>query len=359
MPLPESTTVDNSRDDISAALSKLESAGNTPAGDPPPPPQSPVGDPPKPSAGATPPAPGASSTPGQPGAAAAAPAGATPPAPVVEVKPPASWKPEMHAHWKTLPAPVQQEVLRREREIGGLQQGSAQAREFMGQFQQIAQPYQQYFAMYGNNNPLEAFRDYLQTVSILRMGSPQERASRLAMAVHEFGVDIQLLDGYLTQIAKTGGLRVPGGQQPGHQPGGQQQFRDPRVDQLLEYQETQLQESVATELETFAADPKHEFYEQVRGTMADYLDFQASRNVRVTLQQAYDYACKMDDTVQATMTQRSAQTAAARGAQAVAAARAAATPGAGAAAPARTPTATGTGTRADDIRESIDKLTSA
>ena len=355
--------VDNSRDDILASITKLEADPDNTAGTPPaesapgsPPPPAPAS---TPAAGTPPPPadPAAPSTPGQPPAAATPAAGSPPPppaGPVVELKAPVSWRPEARERWKTMPVELQQEVLRREREIGiGLQQ-SAEARQLQSDFQKIAAPYAQVIATHLGGDPMKTFGEYLRTATLLRTGSPQDKAQAVAMACSEYGVDITMLDSYLAQIARGGKFQTPQVQQQ-----QAQQFRDPRVDELLAARDAEVKESVTQELDAFASDPKNVHYEQVREEMADYLEYQASKGKKVTLQQAYDYACRLDPVVQAAETKKSAQNQQLEAARKVAAARAAATPGAGAAAPAPGTQVKGTGTVGDDIRAAMEKLQDA
>lgn len=349
-----------SRDDISAAITTLETKGD---GDAPPPkadnnltPTPPASAPaalpsaaPAGDGSATPPV----ATPPQGAAAAAAAGGAGTPPNQPELKAPVSWKPQMRERWGTMSRELQEEVLRREREIAqGLERG-AESRRFMEEFNRVAQPYSQFIATYAQGNPLGAFNDYLKTATLLRMGSPAEKAQAVAMAINEYGVPVELLDEALVSVMQ-GRRFAPAGQQPGGQP---QQFRDPRLDTFLQQQEEDARTAVQEELATFAADPKHEFWDDVKLEVADILEFEASRGRKMTLEKAYEKACRDNESVQATLTARKATQTAQNGAQVVAAARAAATPGAGKAPPARAPMARANeDTVSNDIRAAIDKL---
>lgn len=363
------------RDDIAATINKLENPeGGDKGGDKGGTPAKPAAGDPKfdlnlekpaaptsgtPAAG-TPPA-----KPGQPGAAPAAEAGASTGAPAAGAsaasaivhKMPQSWKPAMSSRWEAMGkmeggVELQESILKREREVLGALQTSAEARQFLGEFNKIAAPFSQFISVHAKGNPLGAFGDYLRTATLLRTGSPVERANAVAMAIQEYGVDVNLLDRSLAHIMRGGRVAVPAGGQP-----QLQQFHDPRVDALIARLDGKENASTAAEYDAFAADPKNEFFEQVRESMADYMDLQASKNIQVTLKQAYDWACKYDDKVIATLAERKAKADLETGRQKTAAARAARTPGAGAAAPASGVTAAGTGTMSDDIRAAIDKLT--
>lgn len=263
----------------------------------------------------------------------------------------------MRERWNTLPPEVQQEVLRREREINVGLQTAADARKFHEEFSKVAGPYQQYLQTFANGNPLEAFGNYLRTATLLRTGSPQEKANAVAAAIREYGIDVTILDTALAAQLKGQPYAPPQGQPGGHQP---QPFRDPRVDDMLRMREEEMTAAMSEELETFANDPKNEFYQDVRADMADWLEFNAGRGRKVTLQQAYDYAVKNSESVQATLATRKTEAARNAGAQRVAAARQAATGGPGRAAPAsgQPPAKRGESMR-DDILGAIDTLTPA
>ena len=75
-------------------------------------------------------------------------------------------------------------------------------------------------------------------------------------------------------------------------------YQDPRVDTLLAQlqglqqsrQETIVQTAVK-EVESFGSDK--DFFEDVREDMADLLDLAAKRGLDLSLEQAYERACKM------------------------------------------------------------------
>src|SRR3990170_2620160 len=199
-------------------------------------------------------------------------------------KAPPSWKPEAHESWAQLPSNVRVEIHRRESEVYRVLQNSKEAREFHQEFQKVAQPYAMLIAQEGS--PLLAFSEYLKTGSLLRMGTPHEKAMAVARAINQFQVPIELLDAALAGTLKAG-----------NGAGGAAQFRDPRVDQLLgtlaEQQarhNQQVTEEVDGELEEFATDEKNKYFHDVRDLMADIMEVAARRNKKVSLQTAYSQA---------------------------------------------------------------------
>jgi hypothetical protein len=140
---------------------------------------------------------------------------------------------------------------------------------------------------------LTASANLMNLASRLRFGTPVEKAQLAATIVRNYGVDVNALADALD--------RMPNGQmQPLHgQPQqAQQMMTDPRVDQLLaqlqglqqQKQEAVVQKAVE-EVETFGSDK--EFFEDVREDMADLLEVAARRGIDLSLEQAYERACKM------------------------------------------------------------------
>lgn len=222
---------------------------------------------------------------------------------------PASWRPEVREKWATLPAEVQQEVMRREREVMIALQESAQARQLAEAFTTAAQPFQHIIAMEGGD-PVRSFGDYLKTATLLRSGAPQEKANAVASAIMQFGVDINMLDAALSQAVTN---------RPMPHVQNQPAPVDPRVDQILEFiganqqqKAAQAEEQALTELETFAADPKNEFFEDLRHDMADIMRLAAKRGQQVTLADAYSRAAKLHPEISKIVSQREAAAEAAR-----------------------------------------------
>ena len=303
--LQQQAAEDNTmRGDISAAISSLESQ-SPPAAEPSAPAPAPSAQP----SGAPAAAPPAQTVPtlrgeapAQPAAGAGAPplekkpvpaAAEAPKPPAAEPtaeekwasrlsKPPPSWKPQNHEHWAQIPPAARVEIHRRESETFKALTHAKEAREFVQKFNEVAQPYQMLIAQDGS--PLKTFGEYLKTASILRMGTPHEKAFAIASAIAQFQVPIDLLD-----RALAGTLQ---GQAPA--PGMGQQFRDPRVDELFtvlkqqeQVKEQQLMTEVDGELSNFANDPANTYYDYVRQDMGDLLELAARRGQKMSLQEAY------------------------------------------------------------------------
>ena len=252
--------------------------------------------------------------------AAPTPAPEAAPAPEA-LRAPASWKAGLREHWTKLAPDVQNEIVRREREIAENMRGAAEVRKFQDRFMEVASPYRHIIEAEGAD-PIKAFHDYLKTATLLRTGSPAIKAQALAGIIQQFGVPLEQLDAALVAAiqGRPQQLQQPP-QQSLQQPPQQPQFRDPRLDQLLAQAAAARAESVRAEVEAFGSDGKHEFFNDVRGTMADLMDAAEKRGVRMGLQDAYDRACLIEPEVKQTLDARAAKGGASQAARTLALAR--------------------------------------
>lgn len=230
------------------------------------------------------------------------------PAPPPGDRAPVSWKPAIREKWKALPAEVQQEVLRRERETDQVLNESAQARRMVSEFQQITSPYEMFFRQEGVN-ALQATDNLMRTAAALRTSAPPQKAQLVADMIMQFGVDTNLLDQMLT-------ARIQGGQgrqQPQYDP-GLAQLLDQRLQPIQQFM-TEIQQrrmeqqnmtlsQAQTELDMFLNDPANEFAQDVRQDMADLLELSARRGQTMSLQDAYSRATLAHPQIGSIMTQR-------------------------------------------------------
>ncbi len=215
------------------------------------------------------------------------------------LKPPQSWKPQYREKWAGLPPEVQQEVLRREKEISTTMQEAAAVRRFQEQFQQTVAPFEGMIRAEGSE-PLAAVRNLLQTAAALRTAPPAHKAQLIAQLVKSYSIPIDALDAALV------------GEQP---PAGAAQHVDPRsiaaqvrqevIGGLTQhFQQAQAAKGRA-EAEAFMASAP-EFFDDVRDEMADLLEVSARRGVAMSPKDAYDRACRLNDNVRAVLEQRAA-----------------------------------------------------
>lgn len=199
------------------------------------------------------------------------------------MKAPQAWKPQAREEWAKVPASVQAEVQRREREVDAALKESAEARKSWAQMQQTIAPYAPILQAEGLH-PVSAINDALQFATAMRTAPPGHKAQMLATLVRTFGVPIDALDAALA------GQPVPEG--AGAPP---PQMQQQNVAQLVQQQisamaERAAQERARHELESFTSTAEFMDHEPFKRFVGLVLEDAASRGVAMTLRQAYDYA---------------------------------------------------------------------
>ena len=124
----------------------------------------------------------------------ATPIAAESPAGEDQTKAPMGFSPEAREEWGATPEKVKQQIIKREQEIATAMQGTAEARRTADTVNKFVGSYQQVLAAEGAGNPMEALEGIVNTVSVLRMGSPQQKAQAMASLVGHYGVDLNTLD---------------------------------------------------------------------------------------------------------------------------------------------------------------------
>lgn len=228
---------------------------------------------------------------------------ATPPPPPTARKPPQSWKPDAREVWQNLPARVQEEVERRERETAQALNESAEARRHWQRFTEAARPYEAMLRASGGD-PVQSAEQLFRATATLQLGTQQQKADLLARMVKGYGVDIgtlenaliQQLNGQTSPQAPTGGEAAP--------------LRDPRLDILLRNMEAMQQREIERNLEKFKE--THEFFEDVRWEMGEFIKVAGARGLQLTEEEAYKRAVALHPEIQAVLEQRKQAAAAAK-----------------------------------------------
>lgn len=246
-----------------------------------------------------------------------------PPPPPQALRAPASWKPAAREHWAKLPPDVQQEVVRRETEVARVVKEAATSREMLGQMQGVLSPFAHNINATGGD-AVAMMTSLFQADNALRHGSVAEKAQTIANIIKAYGVDLMALDSTLAGQAPTSDpatmmadrLRREMDQrlQPVMQYFGQQQARHQRAMQ-------EINESASTDVQAFAAEEGHEFFEDVRDLMADIMDVHTQRGATISLQDAYERAIRMHPQVSDVLARRAESERASAAAQAAQRAR--------------------------------------
>lgn len=111
---------------------------------------------------------------------------------------PVTWRGPAKEEWKELSPTVRQEVMRRERQIDTtLTQTADQRRYAEVMFNAIA-PYEIHLKAEGANH-VQAVEHLMKMTHVMRAGTPQARARMLADLFFAHGVELALLDQYITE----------------------------------------------------------------------------------------------------------------------------------------------------------------
>src|SRR5579859_662998 len=206
---------------------------------------------------------------------------------------PSTWKPAARAEFDKLSPAIKAEIHRREADFLN---GQAQLRPDaeMGQkMRAVIEPYRMLIEAEGGT-PDRAVADLLRTAAIFRTGSVPQKYQAIVDISQQFGIDLR----YLAQAAVEQQGQPPTQGQP--QP---QQFRDPRVDQLLAQQNAERQQLPQREQATMEStvtrwmneadaqgNPKREYLGDVINEMSALVPQIRSADPTLTHAQALDAA---------------------------------------------------------------------
>jgi hypothetical protein len=154
-------------------------------------------------------------------------------------RPPSTWSPKERAAWATIPPDARAAIHRREADFMSGQAQLMPDATFGREMSKTLEPFKLFIETEGATAP-EAVHELLRSAYVLRTGTPQQKYGTLANIAHRYGLDLRAF-APRPQVGPNG-QPLPQQQQP--QP---QQFRDPRVDELLRSIQTQAQQKMAAE----------------------------------------------------------------------------------------------------------------
>jgi hypothetical protein len=143
---------------------------------------------------------------------------------------PSTWKPAARAEFDKLSPAIKAEIHRREADFLNGQAQLAPDATLGKSLRQVIEPYRHMIEGEGGT-PERAVADLFRTAAIFRTGTEQQKYQAIAIVANQFGID----------------LRRFSGQQQEPQSAEPQQFRDPRVDQLLAQQNAERQATAQRE----------------------------------------------------------------------------------------------------------------
>lgn len=198
------------------------------------------------------------------------------PEPEIVSTAPKSWPKEMHDHWAKMPKETQDYwVVREKQMLDGIEQYKGDA-SFAKQVKEALNPYMATINALGVDAPT-AIRHLLNADHQLRVGSPSQKVQYFQHLAKQYGVDL--------------GQSGQAGQEPDQQ-------QDPRLTQLQDElhqlkqvintgNQQQLDEQrnkIQNEVNSFASDPKHPYFDEVSEEIVALLKNGA------TLEDAYEKA---------------------------------------------------------------------
>src|SRR5688500_17745371 len=197
---------------------------------------------------------------------------------------PKSWNAAERAAWTAMPEAARAAAHRREENFfQGIEQYKGKAATF-DQLDAVIRPHAEIFQQTGQT-AIENVHALLNLQQVLYRGDEQTKLGTLLQIVEQSGIKAEVL--------------IQGLQNPQARP-----VQDPRYDSLArELQQTRamIQESqfkpVLSQTEAFLADPKNEHVSEPEVTAG--MEMLLKSGAAKTLQEAYDKACRLSDSVQA------------------------------------------------------------
>lgn len=208
-------------------------------------------------------------------------------------KAPVSWRPAAREQWDALPDAIKDEILKREDDVKKVNDGKAVDGQFRSQFEKTIAPFRNYIEANGGD-PFRSVHNLMATAAMLHGGTAQQKAELVKNVIKNFSVDVEMLDkalaGDLTS-AKAPTVDVAGEVKKAMQP-------------FFETVARTQQQTYNTRVQAFMADPKHEFAMDVADDMADLMEIAAKRGLELTLDQAYERACRSNPEIAKVLDER-------------------------------------------------------
>ena len=191
------------------------------------------------------------------------------PAPALEA--PKTWRPEAAAHFATLPSEVQKEILKREEDIfRGLEGYKADA-SIGKALKSVVQPYTELFQSQGID-PMQQVSGLMRAHIALATGTPEQKQQFFQHLASEYGVELSgempYVDPQVADLQK------------------QLASLQSRLNGREQQEATQARAKLQAEIEAFASDPAHTYFDEVANDIAGLLKSGAAKD----LSDAYEKA---------------------------------------------------------------------
>lgn len=201
---------------------------------------------------------------------------------------PKAWKKEMEAHWSKLDPEVRKYVNSREADVS---RGIQMYQQGHSSWNRLLTPYQKIFETYPNLDPVQLLQGVMDQHLRLAQGTPEQKRAVAAQMLKSYGLDFPTEEQPApANNAELEALKQRLGQVEGMWEAAQ------RAAQQNSYKKS------LDEVNTFSADPKNSFYDEVSEDMFVLLKKGAAN----TLPEAYELACLRNPTIRAKLQQPAA-----------------------------------------------------
>lgn len=184
---------------------------------------------------------------------------------------PKTWRPEAAAKFAALPPEVQQEVLKREEDIfKGLEGYKADA-SIGKALKGVVQPYMHIFQAQGVD-PIRQVSGLMRAHVALATGTPEQKQQFFQHLAKEYGVDLSDEAPYVDpQVA-----------------GLQKQLSDlqSRLNGREQQEADKARTALQAEIDTFASDPAHQYFDEVANDIAGLLRSGAAKDLKDAYEKA-------------------------------------------------------------------------
>ena len=209
---------------------------------------------------------------------------------------PQSWKPEERESWGSSPPAARSAIARHDALVQQTMRDSSEDRRFAAEIKRAVAPFEHFIKAEGSTS-VAAIDNLMSTAARLRTSTAPELAQLVSGLITQFGVG-RFGAGFIGQLDESLSGVAPRQENPEvtamrdqmnreMQPFRQAQAQQEQQNQYMAQQNSQLANQ---EIHAFAANS--EFINDVRGEMADILEMGVRRGQAITLEQAYNSACR-------------------------------------------------------------------
>jgi hypothetical protein len=232
-----------------------------------------------------------------------------------KLRAPASLSPLERQEFDKASPLLQKAMLRREEQITKALNDTAADRKLGEEYKQLVAPFEAMIRS-ENSTPARAIANLLSMSVAMRTAPTPHKVQLVANMIAQFlprdEATLNMLNDAVVSAYQGKPLAGGGG-------AGGGEFRDPRFDQFLadlrqrsSAKQTEAQDAIRKHYETFAADPKHEYFHDVRPYMSALIAAEAERGVALSDEEAYERACELHPEVGPIVKQQKAAKAASK-----------------------------------------------